>query len=184
MPRLTSCLRSTPRIPLRVRHLVRVLKMRSPHNTNGFLPFWVILCSKHQSAFSWTTSRKSKILGHIVRCTTFPAYICAQVLVLRRSRGDSHTVTKRFKPLPILGSVHSSDLTIIYGGGDLTDYLINFATNLNPNGASVANWPPYTNKSPQLLTLYDAPVPTNVTLDTYRAEGMKLLTEISLVNPA
>ena len=93
------------------------------------------------------------------------------------------TVSKRVKALPILGSVHLSDLRVIYGGGDLTEYLIHFATNLNPNGGSDPFWPQYTPSGPQLLTLYDSPVPTNITLDTYRAEGMKFLTELSLLHP-
>ncbi|KAF8264084.1 alpha beta-hydrolase [Lactarius quietus] len=92
-------------------------------------------------------------------------------------------LNKRMKSLPILGSVHGSDIAIIYGGQDLTDYLIYFATNLNPNGGSYAQWPKYTTSSPQLLTLYDSPVPTNVTLDTYRAEGMQFLTNLSLSHP-
>jgi len=105
---------------------------------------------------------------------------------LRNVSGKQNTwsyLNKRLKSLPILGSVHASDIPIIYGGEDLTDYLINFATNLNPNGGSVAHWPPYTTLWPQLLTLYDAPVSTNVTLDTYRAEGIQFLTELSLVYP-
>ena len=104
-------------------------------------------------------------------------------LILPRSRADSHTVTKRLKSLPILGSAHGSDTPIIFGGGDLTNYLIHFATNLDPNGGLDTYWPPYTTKSPQLLTFYDSPLPTNVTLDTYRAEAMKFLTELSLVHP-
>ncbi|KAF8261988.1 carotenoid ester lipase precursor [Lactarius quietus] len=88
-------------------------------------------------------------------------------------------LNKRLKSLPVLGSAHASDVRIIYGGQDLTDYLIRFVTNLNPNGGSDAQWPPYTASLPQLLTLYDSPVPTNVTLDTYRAEGMEFLTSIT-----
>ena len=105
------------------------------------------------------------------------------ILVLPRSRIDPHTVNKRQKSLPILGSAHTSDIPIIYGGEDLTNYLIHFATNLDPNGAPNAHWPQYTTKWPQMLTLYDSPLPTNVTLDTYRAEGMKYVTELSLEHP-
>ncbi|KAN0139660.1 Alpha/Beta hydrolase fold [Lactarius tabidus] len=92
-------------------------------------------------------------------------------------------LNKRLKSLPILGSAHASDIPIIYGGQDLTNYLIHFVTNLDPNGGSDAQWPQYTTSSPQLLTLYDAPVPTNITLDTYRAEGMTFLTQLSLTHP-
>ena len=117
-------------------------------------------------------------------CTLhMPPCLCVQVLSSPAHATDSHTVTKRLKSLPILGSAHGSDTPIIFGGGDLTNYLIHFATNLDPNGGLDTYWPPYTTKSPQLLTLYDSPLPTNVTLDTYRAEAMKFLTELSLVHP-
>ncbi|KAF8259500.1 carotenoid ester lipase precursor [Lactarius quietus] len=95
-------------------------------------------------------------------------------------------LSKRFKSLPILGSVHGSDILDIYGPGDLTDYLIHFVTNLDPNcGASAhAPWPRYTTSSRKLLTLLDDPV-TNVTItqDTYRTDGMGYLTKLLLAHP-
>ena len=84
--------------------------------------------------------------------------------------------------LPYLGTPHGSDIQIIYGGKGLTDYLIHFATNLNPNGDHLPNWPEYTPTSPQMLTFY-AGVPTNITQDTYRAEAISYLEEISRSNP-
>lgn len=104
-------------------------------------------------------------------------------VISSRTHVNSHIVSKRDKLLPVLGSAHSSDLPYIYGGADLTDYLINFVTNLNPNGPSLPYWPQYNTSSRQLLTLYDTPVPTNITLDTFREEGMQLLTELLLKNP-
>ncbi|KAH9060190.1 carotenoid ester lipase precursor [Lactarius vividus] len=92
-------------------------------------------------------------------------------------------LSKRLKSLPILGSAHATDIAIIYSGQDLTDYLIYFATNLDPNGGSGPHWPQYTTSSPQLLTLLDGAVPANITLDTYRADAMNFLTELSLVHP-
>ncbi|KAH9175632.1 Alpha/Beta hydrolase protein [Lactarius sanguifluus] len=92
-------------------------------------------------------------------------------------------LNKRLKSLPILGSAHASDILNIYGGGDLTDYLIHFATNLDPNGGLGPHWPQYTTSSPQLLTLLDGAVPASITQDTYRVEAMKYLTELSLANP-
>ncbi|KAH9168387.1 carotenoid ester lipase precursor [Lactarius sanguifluus] len=74
----------------------------------------------------------------------------------------------RMKSLPVLGSVHLSDHSIIYSGGDLTDYLIQFAADLDPNhGGLYPQWPP------QLMTL----------VDTYHVEGTKLLTKLSLAHP-
>jgi len=91
-----------------------------------------------------------------------------------------NTVSKRMKSLPVLGSVHSSDILNIYGGGDLTDYLINFATNLDPNGGLSPRWPQYNLKSPQLMTLVDSQVTNRtITQDAYRVEEMELLTNLS-----
>ncbi|KAH9170119.1 alpha beta-hydrolase [Lactarius sanguifluus] len=106
--------------------------------------------------------------------------------LLKNVSGKQNTwsyLTKRLKSLPILGSVHGSDTAIIYGGKDLTDYLIHFTTNLNPNGGLSPQWPRYTTSSPQLLTLLDGPVPANITLDTYRVDAMEFITALSLVYP-
>ena len=70
----------------------------------------------------------------------------------------------------------------IYGPGDLTDALVNFATNLDPNGPTLIDWPAYTVDSPALLTLLDGNVTQEITNDTYRAEAMEVLTQIVLVN--
>ncbi len=100
------------------------------------------------------------------------------------SHVDFHTVSKRLKSLPVLGSLHGSDIQNIYGGGDLTNYLIQFATNLDPNGGLSPQWPRYTTSSPQLMTLVDSQVTNRtITLDTYRVEAMKFLTKLSLTHP-
>ncbi|KAI0048254.1 carotenoid ester lipase precursor [Auriscalpium vulgare] len=98
-------------------------------------------------------------------------------------------LSKRFKTLPDLGSFHSTDVGLIYGPSDMTDYLIRFATHLDPNVGESADssaslfWPRYTTAAPQLLTFLDGAVPLNITLDTYRAEGMAELTRVSLAHP-
>lgn len=63
------------------------------------------------------------------------------------------------------------------------DYLIRFAATLDPNGDGATNWPQYTKASPQLLTFNDSAVPLSITLDTYRAEGIEYLMELSLADP-
>ena len=115
---------------------------------------------------------------------TWHAFSRLHVSSRPHSQIDSHTVSKRFKSLPILGSVHASDILNIYGPGDLTDYLIHFVTNLDPNGGSSPQWPQYTTSSRQLLTFLDDPV-TNITItrDTYRTDGMEFLTKLSLAHP-
>ncbi|KAH8982158.1 carotenoid ester lipase precursor [Lactarius hatsudake] len=94
-------------------------------------------------------------------------------------------LSKRLKSLPVLGSVHGSDIPIIYGGGDLTDYLIHFATNLDPKDRGLSpQWPRYTTSSLQLMTLVDRQAANRtITSDTYRVEAMKYLTKLSLANP-
>uniref|UniRef100_A0A0W0FQU9 Carboxylic ester hydrolase n=2 Tax=Moniliophthora roreri TaxID=221103 RepID=A0A0W0FQU9_MONRR len=92
-------------------------------------------------------------------------------------------LSKRLKALPILGSVHASDLLNVYGGGELADYLIRFAATLDPNGNTGINWPQYTKESPTLLQFQDGLIPLTLTQDTYRKEAMQALTEIMLVNP-
>ncbi|KZV76203.1 carotenoid ester lipase precursor [Peniophora sp. CONT] len=90
---------------------------------------------------------------------------------------------KREKATPIFGSAHGSDSQNIYGPGDLTDALIYFATNLDPNGPTLPNWPAYTAESPALFTLTDGNVTQTITNDTYRARGMQAIIAASLADP-
>jgi acetylcholinesterase len=93
-------------------------------------------------------------------------------------------LSKRIKLLPILGAAHGSDLLNIFGDGELTDYLIHFATNLDPNCGLSPEWPRYTTSSPQLMTFLDGQTANRtITLDTYRVEGMEFLTNLSLASP-
>ncbi|KAI8986130.1 carotenoid ester lipase precursor [Trametes punicea] len=92
-------------------------------------------------------------------------------------------LSKRLKGLPALGSAHATDILNVYGGGELTDYLINFVNHLDPNGDTVPSWPGYSISSPQLLTfLDDAPLVT-VTSDDYRVDPMNFMTKLSLEFP-
>ncbi|KAL0573980.1 hypothetical protein V5O48_007972 [Marasmius crinis-equi] len=93
-------------------------------------------------------------------------------------------LSKRAKLTPFLGSFHSSDIFNVYGRGKLTDYLIRFATTLDPNGSGTPEWPKYTTESPQLLTFVDDLLaPTRITQDTYRKEPMGALIGIILKHP-
>ncbi|KAH9910175.1 carotenoid ester lipase precursor [Epithele typhae] len=79
-----------------------------------------------------------------------------------QQRADDQPVysflSKRFKWVPTLGSVHGSDLVNVFGPAELTDYLINFANNLNPNGATI-------------------------TMDDFRNESMAYAVELALKYP-
>jgi acetylcholinesterase len=90
-------------------------------------------------------------------------------------------VSKRLKDLPLIGSAHGSDLDYTYGPGELMDFAIHFATNLDPNGGSSPRWPQYTDGSPQLMTLL-TPNGTSITQDTYRADALGYLTKLFLAN--
>ncbi|KAK7025565.1 hypothetical protein VNI00_015918 [Paramarasmius palmivorus] len=92
-------------------------------------------------------------------------------------------LSKRLKALPILGSVHASDILNVYGGGEMADYLIRFAATLNPNGNTGINWPQYTKESPTMLQFQDGLVPLTLTQDTFRKEAIQATTEVLLANP-
>ncbi|TFY81774.1 hypothetical protein EWM64_g2237 [Hericium alpestre] len=105
---------------------------------------------------------------------------------LQQRSGKQNTwsfLSKRLKALPFLGSVHASDILNVYGGGEMADYLIRFATNLDPNGNTGISWPKYTTQSPNLLTFLDGVTPLEITQDTYRIEGFNLLTQTTLAYP-
>ncbi|KAJ7886362.1 Alpha/Beta hydrolase protein [Mycena leptocephala] len=94
-------------------------------------------------------------------------------------------LNKRYKAVPFLGAFHTTDVFNVYKDGELTDYLINFVTNLDPNGPTVPAWPGYTTEAPNLMTFSDliGQPKTQVTQDTFREEAMKVLTDVSLQFP-
>ncbi|EGN93858.1 hypothetical protein SERLA73DRAFT_126278 [Serpula lacrymans var. lacrymans S7.3] len=92
-------------------------------------------------------------------------------------------LSKRMKDTPGFGAFHGSDIDIIYGSADMTDYLIRFVANLDPSGNTGINWPQYKNETPNLLTFLDGSIPANITQDTYRKEGIELVTRMMLDDP-
>ncbi|KAJ3512776.1 hypothetical protein NLJ89_g3326 [Agrocybe chaxingu] len=91
-------------------------------------------------------------------------------------------VSKRFKILPVLGSLHAHDI-LNYAGGDMGDHLIRFANNLNPNGQSGYQWPKYTLATRQLATYRDGLIKLSTSTDNYRKEAMEAINAASLENP-
>ncbi|KAI9457437.1 carotenoid ester lipase precursor, partial [Lactarius psammicola] len=133
-----------------------------------------------QNAFSPQFKRIAALLGDIV----FQAPRRLFLNNLSKKQKIWSYLSKRLKSLPILGSDHGSDIPNIYGPGDLTDYLIHFATNLDPNGGSGPQWPRYTTSSRESLTLVDSEVANiTITQDTYRVDGIEFITELSLAHP-
>ncbi|KAJ8519352.1 hypothetical protein ONZ45_g3706 [Pleurotus djamor] len=93
-------------------------------------------------------------------------------------------LSKRLKLTPLLGSFHISDLFNSYGGGELTDYLVYFAHNLDPNGGSSPVWPKYSVATPRMMTFQDNPFArTTITQDTFRAEAMDHLIAVGSDRP-
>ncbi|EJF60948.1 carotenoid ester lipase precursor [Dichomitus squalens LYAD-421 SS1] len=92
-------------------------------------------------------------------------------------------LNKRLKDLAVLGSAHATDILNVYGGGDMTDYLVNFVNHLDPNGKTGIAWPQYSVDSPKLLTFLDGLIPLTITSDDYRADGFNLITNLSLQFP-
>ncbi|CCL98520.1 uncharacterized protein FIBRA_00519 [Fibroporia radiculosa] len=105
---------------------------------------------------------------------------------------------KRGKATPILGTFHASDLVEYFTSVDYigVDAIINFANTLNPNtppglpGAilsllSLYTWDQWGSNpsSPPLLTFVDPAPLITTTADTYRADAMQLLTNLSLQIP-
>ncbi|KAI0028027.1 carotenoid ester lipase precursor [Vararia minispora EC-137] len=100
-------------------------------------------------------------------------------------------LSKRVKWAEYLGAHHSSDLMNVFGPGDMTDYLIHFATTLDPNSAiehepharALLHWPRYIPSSRQLLTFLDGDVPLAVQGDSFRGGSMQKMTEFIVKNP-
>jgi len=88
-------------------------------------------------------------------------------------------VSKRWKDLPILGSVHGSDLFNVYADGDMTDYLIRFVANLDPNGNTGISWPQY----PNMMTFLDGFIPQIITQDYYRYDPIAYMINLTLSYP-
>jgi carboxylesterase type B len=73
-----------------------------------------------------------------------------------------------------------SDLANVYGGNDMTEYLVRFVANLDPNGAGTLSWPMWTTNSPNLLTFLDGLIPQQITQDTYRADAIAYMNSVNL----
>ena len=78
---------------------------------------------------------------------------------------------------------HGTDVFDVYYGGDMKDYVIHFTTHLNPNGASGNWWPKYTTSSPKNFVFRLGLIHTLVEDDTYRADAMAALSELTLEYP-
>jgi acetylcholinesterase len=71
-----------------------------------------------------------------------------------------------------------------FGGLELTDYIIYFTRNLDPNGNLDISWPKYDLRNPKVLAFEDDPIlPVVVEDDTYRIDPLEFVANISLLHP-
>jgi len=74
-----------------------------------------------------------------------------------------------------LGVAHSTDLSDIYGPGDMTDFLINFVSNLDPNNKTGIFWPQYNTRSRAMLAFLDGEPSLAILQDTFREGPISLM---------
>ncbi|PIL25483.1 hypothetical protein GSI_13373 [Ganoderma sinense ZZ0214-1] len=86
-----------------------------------------------------------------------------------------------------LGYPHGRDLVSMSNGEELTDYVIQFATTLDPNGGSGSNrtipWPRYDPAARQMLLVLDGEEPLAIGRDDAREEAMEFIVALSLKYP-
>ncbi|KAI0763837.1 carotenoid ester lipase [Trametes elegans] len=84
-----------------------------------------------------------------------------------------------------MGATHTTDLANVFGGGDMTDFLIRFVNILDPNDpkGKETYWPPYTVESPQLLAFVEGRTRLRVINDTFRQEANEFLMQLGLEQP-
>ncbi|KAI0628193.1 carotenoid ester lipase [Trametes polyzona] len=82
-----------------------------------------------------------------------------------------------------MGATHTTELANVFGGGDMTDFLVRFVNTLDPNGGHDIHWPEYTTKSPQLLVFANGRKKLEVIPDTFRKEANDFLMQLSIEQP-
>ncbi|KAF8485466.1 carotenoid ester lipase precursor [Gautieria morchelliformis] len=92
---------------------------------------------------------------------------------------------KRHKLLPFLGASHGSDIANIYGIGEIGGYLINFATNLDPNGFCLFSWPTWNLQTRSMLTFLGGfkLIPKTILPDTFREDPINFIIQLALKYP-
>ena len=71
----------------------------------------------------------------------------------------------------------------MFGGGDMTDFLVRFVNTLDPNGGPEIHWPEYSPEAPQLLGFVEGTPNLTIIADTFRKEAMDFVTQLSLAEP-
>lgn len=93
-------------------------------------------------------------------------------------------IHKRGKHMPFIGAAHATDLLNSFGGQELTDYIIYFTRNLDPNGNLQISWPKYDLRNPKALVFKDDAIfRVVVEDDDYRINPLEFVANISLLHP-
>ena len=75
----------------------------------------------------------------------------------------------------------------LFGGTDLTDFLVRFVNTLDPNNPSDENllpWPEcITGEEPQILALLDGNISSKIVSDTFRKGSINSVQKLSLREP-
>jgi len=87
----------------------------------------------------------------------------------------------------ILGSEHGADLTLVFDGGELQEYLIQFVANLDPNrgpaSPTLMKWPQYTLPTKATIVFQDKEPRSRIDNDTFRGAQMDFLRDLELKYP-
>ncbi|KAI0628178.1 carotenoid ester lipase precursor [Trametes polyzona] len=109
----------------------------------------------------------------------------------RRGKSVVRSFLNKRGTFPGLGIPHAVDILNIFGGGDMTDFLVRFVATLDPNergrhgaaNSSGVHWPAYTARERRMLAFAEGNATLEVIRDTYREEAMEFVTQLSLEHP-
>ncbi|CDO68164.1 hypothetical protein BN946_scf184938.g16 [Trametes cinnabarina] len=101
----------------------------------------------------------------------------------RSGKQDARSFLNERNKITGLGATHTTELANVFGGGDMTDFLVRFANHLDPNGGPEPHWPAYNPASPQLIAFVEGSTPLAVISDTFRQEANDFLMYLGLAQP-
>ncbi|KAM5544446.1 hypothetical protein V8D89_002106 [Ganoderma adspersum] len=105
------------------------------------------------------------------------------LLGLRAGKQAVRSFLNERDKIPGLGATHTTELPNVFGGGDMTDFLVRFVNTLDPNGGREIHWPEYSPEAPQLLAFVEGTPNLTIIADTFRKEAMDFVTQLSLAEP-
>ncbi|KAF8167291.1 alpha beta-hydrolase [Crassisporium funariophilum] len=144
-------------------------------------PLWTLYPNDVTVGSPYNTSTRNAVTPQFKRMSSFQGDSVLQGpkrYFLRQFSGKQNVwsyYSKHVKDTPNFGSFHGSDLAMKI----TDDYLIQFATHLDPNIGTGVHWPRYTPQAPQLYTFPETGPPI-ITNDTFRAAPLEYLINLSI----